>query len=107
MRVLVIRGTRFIGAHVVRSLHDHGPEIAVFHRGTTSNPILPDVDRILDPGAEYPITAFPEAVRRDGDAVLPIVAMGERTRRLPSNSFRVTSALSSPRTATCIVHTAG
>jgi nucleoside-diphosphate-sugar epimerase len=35
MRVLVLGGTRFIGAHAVRRLAADGHEIAVFHRGET------------------------------------------------------------------------
>lgn len=77
MKVLVIGGTRFIGAHVVRHLHDAGASVAVLHRGTSINPILPDIERITDPNAEYPITTFPERVRRDWDIVVNMVAMGK------------------------------
>jgi nucleoside-diphosphate-sugar epimerase len=59
MKILMIGGTRFIGAHVVRRLHDAGAEIVVFHRGASTNPILPEVEHVLDPGAQYPVTDFP------------------------------------------------
>lgn len=87
MKVLVIGGTRFIGAHVVRRLHDRGAEIAVLHRGSTTNPILPDVDHVVDPDAEYPITAFPQTVRRDWDVVVHMVAMGEKDARAAVETF--------------------
>src|SRR5215468_5184332 len=35
MRILVIGGTGFIGAHVLRHLLDKGHEVMVFHRGQT------------------------------------------------------------------------
>jgi nucleoside-diphosphate-sugar epimerase len=76
MKALVIGGTRFIGAHVVRQLHDTGAEITVFHRGTSSNPILPDVEHVCDPSASYPITRFPDPLRRDWDVIVHMVAMG-------------------------------
>ena len=44
----MIGGTRFIGAHVTRRLHDAGAEIVAFHRGSSTNPILPDIEHVLD-----------------------------------------------------------
>jgi nucleoside-diphosphate-sugar epimerase len=41
VRVLVLGGTRFIGAAAVRRLHELGNEVAVFHRGKTQGS-LPD-----------------------------------------------------------------
>jgi nucleoside-diphosphate-sugar epimerase len=77
VKILMIGGTRFIGAHVARRLHDAGHEIAVFHRGTSNNPVLPDIEHVLDASAEYPVTVFPERLRRDWDVVVHMVAMGE------------------------------
>ncbi len=77
MRILVVGGTRFIGAHTVRALHATGAEITVLHRGRTDNPVLPPVEHIVDPSARYPIVAFPDAVKRDFDVVVHMVAMGE------------------------------
>lgn len=85
MRVLVIGGTRFIGAHTVRRLHDAGAEVTVFHRGRSANPILPaDIEHVLDAGADYPITGFPAPLLRDWDIVIHMVAMGEPTPGRPS-----------------------
>lgn len=86
-KVLVIGGTRFIGAHVVRRLHDAGAEVTAFHRGTNSNPILPEIEHVLDPGAEYPITAFPARLLRDWDIVVHMVAMGEADAQAAARSF--------------------
>ncbi|MCX8999110.1 NAD-dependent epimerase/dehydratase family protein [Rhizobiaceae bacterium BDR2-2] len=76
MKVLIVGGTRFIGAHVVKRLHDTGAQITAFHRGASANPILPKIDHVLDPAAQYPITAFPAELRRDWDIVIHMVAMG-------------------------------
>ncbi|MBY6240891.1 NAD-dependent epimerase/dehydratase family protein [Methylosinus sp. Sm6] len=76
MKALVIGGTRFIGAYVVRRLHDAGVETTVFHRGTSRHPVLPDIEHVCDPSAAYPIVSFPERLRRDWDLVVHMVAMG-------------------------------
>lgn len=36
MKILIIGGTRFIGPHVVRLLHNQGHEVTIFHRGKTT-----------------------------------------------------------------------
>ncbi|WP_158259837.1 NAD-dependent epimerase/dehydratase family protein [Phyllobacterium phragmitis] len=70
MKALIVGGTRFIGAHVARRLHDTGTEITIFHRGTNNSPILPEVEHVLDPGAEYPITSLPARLLREWDVVV-------------------------------------
>lgn len=87
MKVLVIGGTRFIGAHVVRRLHDAGAKVTAFHRGNSSNPILPEIEHVLDSSAEYPITAFPAGLMRDWDIVIHMVAMGEADADAATRSF--------------------
>ncbi|MYZ47039.1 NAD-dependent epimerase/dehydratase family protein [Propylenella binzhouense] len=88
MKVLLIGGTRFIGAHVARRLHDAGAEIAAFHRGSSANRILPDIEHVLDPKAEYPVTDFPERLRRDWDVVVHMVAMGKADAEAAVRAFR-------------------
>ncbi|WP_193227646.1 NAD-dependent epimerase/dehydratase family protein [Aureimonas psammosilenae] len=83
----MIGGTRFIGAHVVRRLHDAGHAVVVFHRGASSNPVLPEIEHVLDPRAEYPITAFPSELQRDFDVVVHMVAMGEADTRAAVDAF--------------------
>jgi len=87
VKVLVIGGTRFIGAHVVRRLHDLGTDITVFHRGTSTNPILPAVEHVRDPCAAYPITNFPTGLRRDWDIVIHMVAMGHADAEAAVQTF--------------------
>lgn len=87
MRALVIGGTRFIGAHVVRRLFDAGAEVTVFHRGTSDNPVLPAVTHIRDAAAAYPILAFPAELRRDWDLVVHMVAMGQADTQAAVDAF--------------------
>jgi len=87
MKVLMIGGTRFIGAHVVRHLHDAGADVVVFHRGSSTNPILPKVEHVLDPSAAYPVTAFPDQLRRDWDVVIHMVAMGHADTEVAARTF--------------------
>lgn len=88
----MIGGTRFIGAHVVRRLHDAGAEVVVFHRGpshrgTRVNPILPEVEHVLDARAEYPVTDFPDRLRCDWDVVIHMVAMGQADAEAAVRTF--------------------
>jgi len=46
MHILVLGGTRFIGAHTVRRLVELGHRVAVFHRGQTEAPLPPGVHHI-------------------------------------------------------------
>ena len=88
-RVLLIGGTRFIGAHAARQFADAGHAVTVFHRGTSDNPILPaSVAHIRDASAEYPITRFPAAVTHaDWDIVVHMVMMGEADARAAAEAF--------------------
>ncbi|QPC83189.1 NAD-dependent epimerase/dehydratase family protein [Phototrophicus methaneseepsis] len=46
VKILVIGGTRFIGAKVVETLYDMGHNVAVFNRGQTPNALPDDVQQI-------------------------------------------------------------
>ena len=88
MRVLLVGGTRFIGAHAARQLVEAGADVTVFHRGKSENPILPPVRHIRDASAEYPVTSFPEAVTKaDWDVVVHMVMMGEADARAAAQAF--------------------
>lgn len=90
MRVLIIGGTRFIGAHTARRLTCAGHDVTVFHRGQTHNPILRAsvVEHLCDPSAEYPIIGFPEIIaKRDWDIVVHMVAMGEADAQAAVQTF--------------------
>ncbi|MCO6393189.1 NAD-dependent epimerase/dehydratase family protein [Aliihoeflea aestuarii] len=87
MRVLIIGGTRFIGAHVARQLSEKGAALTAFHRGRSSNAILPEMEHMLDSRAEYPIVHFPEELRRDWDVVVHMVAMGQADAQAAIETF--------------------
>ncbi len=88
MQVLFIGGTRFIGAHAARLLHDQGIDITVFHRGKSENPLIADVRHIRDASAEYPILRYPTSVTtRDWDVVVHMVAMGNADTRAAVDAF--------------------
>jgi nucleoside-diphosphate-sugar epimerase len=68
MRVMVLGGTRFIGAAVVEELHAHGHELLVVHRGEHEPADPPEVDHLHAdrqdlPHLRGPVDDFgPEAV---------------------------------------------
>ena len=68
MRVMVLGGTRFIGAAIVEELHAHGHELLVVHRGEHEPDDLPEVDHLHAdrralPHLRGPVDEFgPEAV---------------------------------------------
>ena len=87
-RVLIVGGTRFIGAHAARQLVEAGADVTVFHRGKSENPVLPPVEHICDASAEYPIAKFPDAVTtRAWDVVVHMVMMGEADARAAVDAF--------------------
>jgi nucleoside-diphosphate-sugar epimerase len=48
---------------------------------------LPEIEHVLAPGAEYPVTAFPAELLRDWDIVIHMVAMGEADAEAAARSF--------------------
>lgn len=90
MRILMIGGTRFIGAHAAQRFHAQGHDVTVLHRGRASNPVLPEeVRHILDPAAEYPIKTFPSTVlETPWDVVVHMVAMGEADAHVAMETFQ-------------------
>jgi nucleoside-diphosphate-sugar epimerase len=87
--VLLIGGTRFIGAHAAKRFVEDGADVTVFHRGKSQSAILPAaVAHVRDASAEYPIARFPPALTaRDWDVVVHMVAMGAADARAAVAAF--------------------
>ncbi|MCP4639054.1 MAG: NAD-dependent epimerase/dehydratase family protein [bacterium] len=73
MKVLIIGGTRFLGAAIARELVAHGNDVTVFHRGQTDRGKLPDtVTHILGDARDR--TQVEDHVRSGGfDAVVDTI----------------------------------
>src|SRR5579884_1115064 len=89
MRVLVIGGTKFIGAHVVNQLARAGHRVTVYHRGETETPLPETVRHVHSGNAAIPVTSFPEEIFVPApDVLLHMIAMGENDTRAAVESFR-------------------
>jgi nucleoside-diphosphate-sugar epimerase len=76
MRILVIGGTRFMGPHVVRQLHQRGHELILFHRGQTDPALPPEVRRIT--GDRRRLQEYAEVLRHlEPDVILDMICMVE------------------------------
>jgi nucleoside-diphosphate-sugar epimerase len=88
-RVLVVCGTGFIGAHVVRALHARGHEVTVLHRGRHEPDLPPGVRHVRSELASIPVLAFPDALRAtELDVVVHMVPIGEADARAAVETFR-------------------
>jgi len=87
MRVLVVGGTSFIGPWVVQQLVATGQAVAVFHRGLTEHPALPNVCHFH--GERSDRSALTAAVRDwTPDIVIDMVAGNESQARILMESVR-------------------
>ncbi len=76
MRVLVIGGTGFIGAHVTRQLLEAGHTVCVFHRGQTAATLPNAVQYVRNSGDYVRPHIFPrEALQFAPDSVVHMIAM--------------------------------
>src|ERR687897_836902 len=100
MRVMVLGGTRFIGAAIVEELHAHGHELLIVHRGDHEPADLPEVDHLHAqrqdlPHLRGPVGEFdPEAVVDNcaysaADAETALAAIGDDVRLLVVSSMDV------------------
>jgi nucleoside-diphosphate-sugar epimerase len=100
MRVMVLGGTRFIGAAIVEELAAHGHELLIVHRGEHEPDELPDADHLHADRRDLahlrgPIDEFdPEAVVDNcaysaADAETALAAVGGDVRLLAVSSMDV------------------
>jgi nucleoside-diphosphate-sugar epimerase len=86
MRILIIGGTRFIGPPVVKSLHELGHEVVLFHRGESESPDLPDVPHLH--GDRWNFPDFIETLQGLApEVVLDMVAYTEHDARTVMRAF--------------------
>lgn len=77
MRLLIVGGTRFIGAAVAQQLMNTGHDVTVFHRGRTESPWLPRVQHLHGDRAD--LEAYRPVFRRQRpDVVIDMVARTEK-----------------------------
>lgn len=89
MNIVVIGGTRFIGAHVVRRLVDHGHAVTVYHRGINEATIPPGVRHVRRAEAATPVRSFPhELLTPEPDVVIHMTAMGGADALAATDFFR-------------------
>jgi len=104
MNIVIIGGTRFIGAHVVRQLSDAGHSITVYHRGQHESQLSPqraqnrrssgapapaNVRHVRRPEAAMPVRSFPpELLSPEPDIVVHMIAIGEADARAAVEFFR-------------------
>lgn len=88
-RTLVVSGTGFIGAWVVRCLVAAGHHVTVYHRGRHEPDLPRDVVHVRSPRASVPVLFFEGAVRRPTfDAVILMVPLGAADAQAAIEAFR-------------------
>jgi nucleoside-diphosphate-sugar epimerase len=88
MRVLLIGGTGFIGAHIVRQLVGCDHQVTVFHRGRTRAALPDPVREIIDSHSTMPIRKFPVELFDPGpDVVIHTTAMGAEDAQATVSAF--------------------
>ncbi len=89
MDILIIGGTRFIGAHVVRQLAERGQAVTVYHRGQHEPAMPASVRHVHSPEAAMPTRSFPpELLTPQPDVVIHMIAMGKADAQAAMNFFR-------------------
>jgi nucleoside-diphosphate-sugar epimerase len=89
MNILVIGGTRFIGASVVRQLAEAGHAVTVYHRGQHEAELPASVRHLRRPEAAMPIRSFPAGLlTSQPDLVVHMLSMGEADAQAAVDFFR-------------------
>ena len=87
MNILVIGGTGFIGSYVVRQLAQQGHRMTVFHRGSTSSDLTPEIDHIL--GTRDDLPSFSDQFRGlDFDVAVDMILSDEAHARTLTSALR-------------------
>jgi len=88
MRVLIIGGTGFIGAHIVPQMVSEEHKVAVYHRGQTLTRLPHGVHEFRNSASRYPIQDFPtELYDFKPDAVIHTFAMGDTDAKAAIAAF--------------------
>jgi nucleoside-diphosphate-sugar epimerase len=89
MNILIIGGTRFIGACVVQQLAQAGHAVTVYHRGEHEAHLADSVRHVHLPEAAMPVRSFSaELLTPEPDALIHMVAMGEADTDAAVQFFR-------------------
>ncbi|MCZ6631805.1 MAG: NAD-dependent epimerase/dehydratase family protein, partial [bacterium] len=87
MKILVLGGTRFIGAFTVRRLVELGHRVTVFHRGKTNSSILPDVEHVN--GDRKNLDTFRDTFKKmSPDVVLDMISFVQSDAQNFMTTFR-------------------
>lgn len=86
MRILILGGTRFIGAATARRLHALGHEVVVFHRGRSRAPLPDAVRHVIGDLRDLP-RHTPELVALQPDLLLDMMALTEAHARHAAAAF--------------------
>jgi nucleoside-diphosphate-sugar epimerase len=93
MRILVIGGTGFIGAHIVRQLAAHDHILAVYHRGATHAHLPQHVQHIIEPHSPLPLLNFlAAALDFAPEVVIHTIAMGAADAEAAVQAFAARAA---------------
>ncbi len=89
MNIVVIGGTRFIGASVVRFLANRGHAVTVYHRGLHEADLPASVRHLRRAEAAMLARSFPnELLQPEPDVVIHMTAMGEADAVAAAKFFR-------------------
>jgi nucleoside-diphosphate-sugar epimerase len=88
-QVLVVGGTGFVGALLVRALHGLGHDVTVYHRGRHEPELPLGVRHVRSESAAIPVLHFPDELRRaEFSVVVLVVPLGGADAGAAVDAFR-------------------